>query len=113
MISLHLQRILPIRKNGFSWFGKCGQDGPGCHTLRYKCKACVRRFDDGIRRDKSQAITDYVEGKQTQEQLAENYGGRERTIRRNMKGMRYVRKTASHKDMATRTRRFFEGEISE
>ena len=31
-------------------------------TQRYKCKDCGRRFDGGIRRDKSQVITDYVEG---------------------------------------------------
>ena len=33
-----------------------------CRTQRYKCKDCGRRFDGGIRRDKSQVITDYVEG---------------------------------------------------
>ena len=28
---------------------------------RYKCKDCGRRFDGGIRRSKSQVITDYAE----------------------------------------------------
>ena len=32
---------------------------------RYKCKDCNRRFTGGVHRDKSQVITDYIEGKQT------------------------------------------------
>ena len=36
----------------------------------YKCKGCGRRFVGGERRDKSQVITDYIEGKQTVVQLA-------------------------------------------
>lgn len=42
------------------------------------------QFLGGYRRDKSQVITDYVEGKQTLEQLALKYGVNERTIRRNL-----------------------------
>lgn len=69
------------------------------HTQRYKCKDCGRRFDGGARRDRSQVITDYVEGKQTLEQLAAKYGVNERTIRRDLEGMRYVRKVAKYKDV--------------
>lgn len=68
-------------------------------TQRYKCKDCGRRFDGGIRRDKSQVITDYVEGKQTLEQLAVKYGVNERTIRRDLEDMRYVQKIVRYKDV--------------
>lgn len=44
-------------------------------------------------------ITDYVDGKQTLRQLAEKYGVNERTIRRDLDGMRYVHKIARHKDV--------------
>lgn len=67
------------------------------HTQRYKCLDCGRRFDGGIRRDKSQVITDYVEGKQTLQQLATKYGVCEKTIRRDLEGMRYVHKIAKYK----------------
>ena len=40
----------------------------------YKCKSCGRQFVGGKRRDQSQIITDYVEGKQTLSQLAAKYG---------------------------------------
>lgn len=59
----------------------------------YKCNDCGRQFLGGKRRDKSQVITDYVEGKQTLDQLALKYGVSERTIRRNLEGMRYVQVT--------------------
>lgn len=65
-------------------------------TQRYKCKDCGRRFDGAIRRDKSQVITDYVEGKQTLEQLAIKYGVNEKTIRRDLEGMRFVYKIAKY-----------------
>ena len=68
-------------------------------TQRYKCKDCGRRFDGGIRRDKSQVISDYVESKQTLEQLATKYGVCEKTIRRDLEGMRYIHKIAKHKDV--------------
>ena len=42
-------------------------------------------------------ITDYIEGKQTIAQLAAKYGVREKTIRRDLKGMRYVHKIAKDK----------------
>lgn len=66
---------------------------------RYKCKDCGRHFDDGIRRDKSQVISDYIEGKQTLEQLDSKYGVCEKTIRRDLEGMRYIHKIAKHKDV--------------
>ena len=63
----------------------------------YKCKVCGRRFCGGERRDKSQVITDYIEGKQTVAQLATRYGVSEKTIRRDLKGMRYVQKISKDK----------------
>ena len=66
---------------------------------RYKCKDCNRRFIGGVHRDKSQVITDYVEGKQTLEQLASKYKVSERTIRRDLEGMRFVHKIAKHKEV--------------
>lgn len=69
----------------------------------YKCKDCGRQFLGGKRRDKSQVITDYVEGKQTLAQLALKYGVSERTIRRDLEGMRYVQKIAKHKQVTIQT----------
>lgn len=66
---------------------------------RYKCKDCGRRFDGGVRRDKSQVITDYIEGKQTQSQLAATYKVSVRTIARDLEGMRYVQKISRYKDV--------------
>ena len=68
-------------------------------TQRYKCKDCGRRFDGGIRRDKSQVITDYVEGKQTLSQLAFKYGVNEKTIRRDLKDMHHVQKISKYKQV--------------
>ena len=65
----------------------------------YKCKDCGRQFFGGHRRDKSQVISDYVDGKQTIEQLAVKYGVDERTIRRDLEGMRYVHKIAKYKEV--------------
>lgn len=65
----------------------------------YKCKECGRRFSGGIRRDKSQVITDYVEGKQTINQLAAKYGVSGKTISRDLKGMRYVQKISKDKEV--------------
>ena len=63
----------------------------------HKCRDCGRQFIGGQRRDKSQVITDYVEGKQTLDQLALKYGVNERTIRRDLEGMRYVQKISKDK----------------
>ena len=68
-------------------------------TQRYKCKDCGRRFDGGIRRDKSRVITDYVKGKQTLSQLAFKYDVSERTIRRDLGGKRYVQKVSKYKQV--------------
>ena len=65
----------------------------------YKCKDCGRQFFGGHSRDKSQVISDYVDGKQTIEQLAVKYGVNERTIRRDLEGMRYVPKIAKYKEV--------------
>lgn len=65
----------------------------------YKCKDCGRQFLGGKRRNKSQVITDYVEGKQTLDQLALKYGVSERTIRRDLEGMRYVQKISKYKQV--------------
>ena len=73
------------------------RNGVRCRKQLYKCKDCGRQFLGGRRRDKSQVITDYVEGKQTLKQLAVKYGVNERTIRRDLEGMRYVYKIARYK----------------
>ena len=64
---------------------------------QYRCKDCGRQFLGGSRRDKQQVITDYIEGKQTRNQLAEKYGVSTRTISRDLEGMRYVRKVSKDK----------------
>ena len=64
---------------------------------QYKCKDCGRHFLGGSRRDKQQVITDYIEGKQTRNQLAEKYGVSTRTISRDLEGMRHVRKVSKDK----------------
>ena len=66
---------------------------------RYKCNDCGRRFDGGIRRSKSQVITDYIEGKQTLEQLAVKYQVSARTIARDLEDMRYKQKISKYKDV--------------
>lgn len=63
----------------------------------YRCKACGRQFVGGKRRDKSQVISDYVDGKQTISQLAVKYGVSERTIVRDLEDMHYVQKISKDK----------------
>lgn len=65
----------------------------------YKCKECGKQFLGGRRRNKVQVITDYVEGKQILSQLAQRYRISERTIQRDLAGMRFVRKIAKVKDV--------------
>ena len=65
----------------------------------YKCKDCGRQFLGGRRRDKSQVITDYIEGKQTRDQLALKYGVSSKTIGRDLEGMRYVQKISKYKQV--------------
>ena len=73
----------------------------GCTKGRqlYKCKCCGRQFLEGNRRDKSQVITDYIEGKQTLLQLSEKYGVSVRTISRDLEGMRYASKISKDKSV--------------
>ncbi len=66
---------------------------------QYKCKDCGRQFLGGIRRDKSQVISEYIEGKQTRKQLAAKYGVSVRTIERDLEGMRYVQKVSKDKSI--------------
>ena len=65
----------------------------------YKCKDCGKQFIGGKRRNKSQVITDYIEGKQTLRQLALRYDVSERTIRRDLTGMRFVHSISKYKDV--------------
>lgn len=65
----------------------------------YKCKDCGKQFIGGARRNKSQVITEYIEGKQTLAQLAIKYNVSERTIRRDLEGMHFVHKIAKYKDV--------------
>lgn len=65
----------------------------------YKCKDCGKQFIGGKRRNKSQVITDYIEGKQTLRQLALRYDVSERTIRRDLMGMRFVHSISKYKDV--------------
>lgn len=65
----------------------------------YKCSDCGKQFIGGKRRNKSQVITDYIEGKQTLTQLAIRYNVSERTIRRDLTGMRFVHSIAKHKEV--------------
>ena len=65
----------------------------------YKCKDCGKQFIGGKRRNKSQVITDYIEGKQTLRQLALRYDVSERTIRRDLTGMRFVHTISKYKDV--------------
>lgn len=65
----------------------------------YKCKDCGKQFIGGKRRNKSQVITDYIEGKQTLRQLALRYDVSERTIRRDLTGMRFIHSISKYKDV--------------
>ena len=69
------------------------------HKQLYKCKVCGRQFVGGLRRDKSQVITDYIEGKQTMDQLALKYKVSSRTIARDLSGMRHVQKVSKDKQV--------------
>lgn len=69
------------------------------HKHLYKCKDCGRQFVGGIRRDKNQVITDYVDGKQTLNQLAIKYGVNEKTIRCDLETMHHVQKISKYKQV--------------
>ena len=64
---------------------------------------------DGERRDKSQVITDYIEGMQTLAQLADKYGVNERANRRDLKGIRYVQKISRYKQMVIQMDTMYRG----
>lgn len=83
----------------FCGSNKVVKNGMRSRKQMYKCKDCNRQFLGGRRRDKTQVITDYVEGKQTIEQLSVRYGVSSRTIQRDLKGMRYVQKISKNKDV--------------
>ena len=83
----------------FCGSNKAVKNGMRRRKQMYKCKDCNRQFLGGRRRDKTQVITDYVEGKQTIEQLSVKYGVSSRTIQRDLKGMRYVQKISKNKDV--------------
>ena len=91
--------MICLKKCFFCGSSNVIRDGHRGRTPRYKCKDCGRRFDGGLRRNKAQVITDYVEGKQTLSQLAVKYGVNEKTIRRDLEGMRRVHKISKDKDV--------------
>lgn len=66
----------------------------------YKCKSCGRQFYGGNRRNKQQIISDYIDGKQTLEQLSKKYGVSARTIRRDLSDMRYIQKISRYKQVS-------------
>ena len=88
-----------VKKSFFCGSNKVVKNGMRSRKQMYKCKDCNRQFLGGRRRDKTQVITDYVEGKQTIEQLSVKYGVSSRTIQRDLKGMRYVQKISKNKDV--------------
>lgn len=101
MILISLQRLLLI------WLKKCFfcgsvnvvRNGLRGRKQQYKCKDCGRQFLGGIRRDKSQAISEYIEGKQTRKQVSAKYGVSVRTIERDLEGMRYVQKVSKDRSV--------------
>ena len=94
MVLIHLQRLLLIWQKKCSF---CGSSKVVRNGLRGR--NCGRQFLGGSRRDKSQVISDYVEGKQTRAQLADKYGVSVRTIERDLEGMRYVQKVSEDKEV--------------
>ena len=88
-----------VKKCFFCGSNKVVKNGMRSRKQMYKCKDCNRQFLGGRRRDKTQVITDYVEGKQTIEQLSFKYGVSSRMIQRDLKGMRYVQKISKNKDV--------------
>ena len=88
-----------VKKCFFCCSSNVVRNGRRGSSQMYKCKDCGKQFIGGKRRDKSQVITDYVEGKQTLQQLASKYKVSERTIRRDLENMRFVRKKARCKEV--------------
>lgn len=88
-----------VKKCFFCCSSNVVRNGRRGSSQMYKCKDCGKQFIGGKRRNKSQVITDYVEGKQTLQQLASKYKVSERTIRRDLENMRFVRKKARCKEV--------------
>ena len=88
LILISLRRLLLI------WLKKCffcgspnvARNGLRGRKQQYKCKDCGRQFLGGVRRDRSQVISEYIEGEQTRKQLAAKYGVSVRTIERDLEG---------------------------
>ena len=91
--------LICLKKCFFCGSSNVVHNGLRGRIQRYKCNDCGRRFDGGRRRDKSQVITDYIEGKQTVSQLALKYGVSTKTIERDLRGMRYVQKISKDKQV--------------
>ena len=89
--------LIWLKKCFFCGSSEVVRNGVRGRKQLYRCKSCGRQYIGGCRRDKSQVITDYIEGKQTQEQLSIKYGVSVRTIARDLEGMRYVQKISRHK----------------
>ena len=83
----------------FCGSNKVVKNGMRSRKQMHKCKDCSRQFIGGRRRNKIQVITDYVDGKQTIEQLSFKYGVSSRTIERDLNEMRYVQKISKYKDV--------------
>ena len=101
LIFIYLCHIINdmVKKCFFCCSSNVVRNGRRGSSQMYKCKDCGKQFIGGKRRDKSQVITDYVEGKQTLQQLASKYKVSERTIRRDLENMRFVRKKARCKEV--------------
>lgn len=101
LIFIYLCHIINdmVKKCFFCCSSNVVRNGRRGSSQMYKCKDCGKQFIGGKRRDKSQVITDYVDGKQTLQQLASKYKVSERTIRRDLENMRFVRKKARCKEV--------------
>lgn len=101
LIFIYLCHIIKdmVKKCFFCCSSNVVRNGRRGSSQMYKCKDCGKQFIGGKRRDKSQVITDYVDGKQTLQQLASKYKVSERTIRRDLENMRFVRKKARCKEV--------------
>ena len=66
------------------------RNGSKAGNNNINARIAAANFFGGIRRDKSQVISEYIKGKQTRKQLAERYGVSVRTIEQDLKGMRYA-----------------------
>lgn len=95
-------RIDMVKKCFFCVSPNVVRNGVRGRKQLYECKCCGKQFLGGQRRDESQVTEDYVDGRQTLHQLAVKYGVNEKTIRRGLEGMRYVRKISKYKDVTIR-----------